>query len=99
MILYNIIVGGLIGWLSDSWMLIVVFPFIWGIVFCIYSLIYNKRERDYYVAKLEQRFPENDGKTKLGIPYKVTFYLIECQIAALTTLVFAVIVGLVKSWL
>jgi len=49
----NVIAGILIGIASDTWFARLIVPFIWGVAFCIYTLIARRGERDAFIANAD----------------------------------------------
>ena len=51
----NVVAGILIGIVSDTWLVIFIAPFGWGISFCVYAWIARKEELELYIARQESR--------------------------------------------
>ncbi len=89
----NVIAGILIGIASDTWCAWLIVPFIWGIVFCIYTSIARRGERDAFIANAEIQ----DKKAKWGMSHIQAFYFVEYMTASFTSLFFSVISGFIKG--
>jgi len=89
----NVIAGILIGIANDMWLARLTVPFIWGIVFCIYTSIFRRDKRDVFIANAEMR----DRKAKWGMSHTQAFYFVEYMTAAFTSLVFSIISGFIKG--
>ena len=89
----NIIAGILIGVASDTWLIRLIVPFVWGIVFCVNTSIFRREKRDEMVAKAERL----DRKAKLGMSHAQAFYFVEYGTASFTSLLFSVISGFIKG--
>ena len=51
----NLIAGIIIGIANDSWIARIVIPFIWGLIFCVYTMILRKERYDNYKKAVEGR--------------------------------------------
>jgi len=89
----NVIAGILIGIVSDTWLARLIAPFIWGVVFCIYTSIARQDERDAFITNMEI----HDKKVKLGMSHVEAFYFVEYMTASFTSLFFSVISGFIKG--
>jgi hypothetical protein len=89
----NVIAGVLIGVANDSWLPRLIVPFIWGVVFCVYTSIARQDKREDFVAQAEMR----DKKAKWGMSHTQAFYFIEYGTATVTSLIFSIIAGGIKS--
>ena len=89
----NVIVGILIGVFNDTWLPRLVSPFIWGVVFCIYVSIVERKRRDAFIANAEM----HDRKARWGMSHMQAFYFTEYMTATFTSLALSVISGLIKG--
>ena len=91
----NVIAGILIGIANDTWLARLIIPFVWGIVFCVYTSIARKNKRDAFIAKAEMR----NRKANWGLSPMQAFYVIEYNTASFTSLSFSIILGFIKDYL
>ncbi len=89
----NVIAGMLIGIVNDTWLTRSTVPFIWGIVFCIYTSIVRRDKRDTFIANAKM----HDRKAKWGMSSVQAFYFVEYMTATFTSLVFSIISGFIKG--
>ena len=89
----NLIAGILIGIASDAWFARLIIPFGWGVVFCVYTSIFRRDERDIYIAD-RKLF---DHKAKWRMSHLQAFYFVEYMTASLTSLIFSVVSGAIKG--
>ncbi len=78
----NLIASVLIGIASDTWLKRLIIPFGWGVVFCVYTSIFRRDERDIYIAD-HKIF---DHKAWWGMSHLQAFYFVEYMTASLTSL-------------
>ena len=88
----NVIAGIVIGIANDTWLARLVVPFIWGVVFCIYTSIVRRHKRDTFISNAKM----HDRKTKWGMSHMQAFYFIEYMTATFTSLFFSIISGFIK---
>jgi hypothetical protein len=87
----NVIAGILIGIANHTLLGRIIAPFFWGIVFCMYTIILHKDRYDYYVAT-------HDAEThRWGWKPGFAFFQIEYVTAAVTSLVFSLLAGLIYN--
>lgn len=89
----NVIAGILMGIASDTWLARLIAPFIWGIIFCIYTSIVRRNKRDAFIADAKM----HDRKAKWGMSPMQAFYFVEYMTATFTSLVFSIISGFIKG--
>ncbi len=89
----NVIAGILIGIGNDSWLVRLVIPFVWGIVFCVYVSFSWRDRRAAYIAQAESL----DHKLKWDMSPTQSFYFIEYMTASSTSLIFSILSGTIKS--
>ena len=89
----NLIAGILIGIANETWLARLIVPFLWGIVFCIYTSIARRDKRDAFITKAASL----DRKAKWGMSQVQAFYFVEYMTASFTSLCFSIISGLIKG--
>jgi len=89
----NLIAGILIGFFNESWLLRIVIPFIWGVVFCVYVSIVGKNRRNAYIEK------HADSERRFGMSVIQSFYFVEYMTAITTSLLFSIISGFVRTFI
>lgn len=89
----NVIAGILIGIANDTWFARLIIPFIWGVVFCIYTSIVRRDKRDAFIANAEM----HDKKAKWGMSHVQAFYFVEYMTASFISLFFSLISGFIKG--
>jgi hypothetical protein len=87
----NVLAGLMIGWLNDEWLARLTIPFAWAALWCLQK----------WLVQAHRRFEaERHGQVaRLGMSHRLAFYVIEFNTAAVTSLVFSVIVGAIRAWL
>ncbi len=89
----NVLAGILIGAFNDTWLARLLAPFVWGVVFCIYISIVERKRRDAFIAHAEM----NDRKARWGMSHMQAFYFTEYMTSTLTSLTFSIISGFIKG--
>jgi len=89
----NLIAGILIGMACHKWGERLIGPFAWGIVFCVYTSIFEKGKRDVTIAYKQHV----NGKFKWGMSPSQVFYFTEYVTATLISLVFSSLTGAIKD--
>jgi hypothetical protein len=87
----NVVAGIFIGIANDSWLARLFIPFIWGIIFCVCSFIFNKEEQEKIIEKTKLI----NKKRKFGLTNVQAFYFVEYMTATSTAFIFSVISGLI----
>lgn len=85
----NVIGGILIGIGNDTWLARIIASFIWGIVFCIYTISFRKARFINYVST------HTAEGNKWGWKPGLAFFWIEYWTATVTSLVFSLLSGLI----
>jgi len=85
----SLIAGILIGIANETWIQRLIIPFIWGIVYCIYTSILRRDRLNEYVKNVEAR----GGELKWRMSPVQAFYFVEYVTAVLTSLTFSLITG------
>ena len=88
----NAIAGVLIGIANDSWLPRLIIPFIWGVVFCVYTSIARQAKREEFIVQAVMR----EQKAKWGMSPTQAFYFTEYGTATVTSLIFSIIAGGIK---
>ena len=89
----NVYAGILIGVVNNTWLARIITPFIWGIVFCIYTSITRKQKEEIFIENAK-----NSGrKAMLGMSHYWAFYFIEYMTATFIALAFSIISGFIKK--
>lgn len=87
----NVIAGILIGIANDEWIARLIVSFAWGIVFVIYASIFRQQNRDTFIA-------QNLGRRAMwGMSSGVAFYFVEFMTAVITSMIFSVLAGIVRT--
>jgi len=89
----NLIAGILIGIACHKWGTRLIIPFAWGMGFCVYTSIFEKRKRDLTIAYKQHV----NRKIKWGMSPSRAFYFTEYVTATLTSLVFSSLTGAIKD--
>jgi len=89
----NIIAGILIGIANKDWLARIIVPFIWGFIYCIYYLVYDKGK---LVAHNEEMI-KRDIKPRWGMTHTQSFYFIEYFTASTTSFIFSILSGIIKD--
>lgn len=90
----NVVVGILIGVVNDSWAVIVLASFLWGLVWCVYQSIHKSKFEGY-----RARIKDRNLLLKWGMSYAQSFYFIEYSTASITALTFSILTKFVKAFL
>ena len=78
----NVCAGILIGVVNNTWLAWIIAPFIWGIVFCIYTSITRRQKEEIFIENAK-----NSGrKAMLGMSHKWAFYFMEYMTATFRNL-------------
>ena len=91
----NLIVGVLIGIVSNAWGERLISPFVWGVVFCIYTAIYERAKGN--ISTVYKR--SLNYRVKWGMSFQQAFYFVKYITASFTSLIFAVLIGAIKGML
>jgi len=91
----NLIAGVLIGIANDTWGARLIVPFVWGIVFCVYTSLFGRDKRDIFIAQKKNL----NHKLKWGMSPIQAFYFVEYMTATSTSLIFSVVSGAIKGLL
>jgi len=87
----NVIAGILIGVFSDSWRVRVIISLVWGIIFCLYVTIAERRRQGAFLAE------KKGQKAKWGMSPLQAFYFIEYTTSVSTALPIALLSGWIKG--
>jgi len=89
----NLIAGLLIGIVCDEWGERLISPFAWGILFCIYSAIFERAKDNISTADKRSL----NYKVKWGMSFRQAFFFVKYITATFTSFIFAMLAGAIKG--
>lgn len=89
----NIVIGIVIGLANESWVAVIIVPFIWGFVYLAYLSIVHVEEKDRFV----KFHTEINSLNYKGVPFGVMYYVLRYSRATIISLLFALLTYLIKS--
>ena len=91
----NVIAGLMIGFVNEVWFTRLLAPFLWGVVFCVYTWIIRQDRFNTFLTNAEKRGRES----KWGMSHKAAFYFIEYLTALTTSMAFSLVGGLIRGFI